>query len=430
MTGNKYYSFLARCLVLMLFIMSLTDLSYSSGLFHTVQSGSFLSEDDALTEYDSILIKLDQYDLDNLRIEKIGQFYSVRLGRYDSYISAKEFYQRIKKDVPGAAVVKAYIKEERIVKAYSATPPEKTVWGTQQARKPQAMASPAIPAIFKKDNSLPLKDSFSKASLFDKEDLNAGFQNDDEDAFLDEGIAAITSPSEDMALSFIQPGLIDKVLVKEGQMVKKGQVLVQLDNEADLVLLSLIREKGEDRTQIDSQKASLAQKRIYLDKMEWAAKRGSATEMEVEEARLAVKIAEYSLITAEFDHAQNKKKYSEAKIRIDNMSLKSPIRGRVEKIEVEVGESIDGLASAVRVVKTDPLWLDVHVPLEKGKSLRLNQTAEVIFPGETQTREEGKVTFISTVADAASSTLRARIELPNRSNRTAGEHVSVLFNTP
>jgi RND family efflux transporter MFP subunit len=243
-------------------------------------------------------------------------------------------------------------------------------------------------------------------------------------------ITAITIPSADVTLSFTQPGRIDKVYVREGDLVKANQTLVKQDDAAEQTQLLLIRKQSEDTNQIEAQKAGLAQKRVYLERLEWAAGRGSATVLEVEYAKLEVKKAELSLKEAEFGHEQNKRKYKEAKIRVNNMRLKSPIAGRVDKIEVEVGESINGLANVVRVVRTDPLWIEVHVPLEESRSLGLDQTAEIIFPGNEQKASKGKIIFISTVADAASSTLRVRIEVPNTSNRPAGEHASVLFPTP
>ncbi len=245
----------------------------------------------------------------------------------------------------------------------------------------------------------------------------------------DEGIAAITIPSADVSLSFTQPGRIAKVYVSEGDMIKANRPLIQLDDAAEQAQLLLIKKYSDDTNKIEVQKATLNQKRVYLERLEWAAKRGSATELELEDARLEVKIAEFSLKAAEFEHDQNNRKYKEAKIRVNNMKLKSPITGRVVKVEVEVGESIDSLANVLRVVRTDPFWIDVHVPIEKATTLKLDQTAKIIFPGNEQKTSEGRIIFISTVADAASSTLRARIEVPNKSNRPAGEHVNILFLT-
>lgn len=208
-------------------------------------------------------------------------------------------------------------------------------------------------------------------------------------AIADTAVTAITIPSADVTLSFVQPGLISKVLIKEGDKVKAEQMLIQQDLEAA--------------------EASLAQKKVDLKRLEWAGERGSATDLEVEHARLDVKMAQ---------------------IIVDRMCLKSPIAGTIDKIEVEVGEAANGLAGVVRVVKTDPLWIDAHVPLAKGRTLKFGQIAQVRFPDSDGEPINARIIYISTVADAASSTLRTRIEVPNKLNRPAGEHVRITFLAP
>src|SRR4030065_2195618 len=101
-------------------------------------------------------------------------------------------------------------------------------------------------------------------------------------------------------------------------------------------------------------------------------------------------------------------------MRIDRMSVKSPVSGRIEKGELEVGESVNALDKVVRVVRTDRLWIDVPVPLTDGRNLAYKQSAEVRFPDSGRS-VKGKIIFVSTVADAASSTMRVRVEVPNPS---------------
>jgi len=43
------------------------------------------------------------------------------------------------------------------------------------------------------------------------------------------------------------------------------------------------------------------------------------------------------------------------------------------------------------------------------------------------TSTEGTIIFVAAVADAASGTLRVRVEVPNKTRRPAGEHVVVSF---
>ena len=186
---------------------------------------------------------------------------------------------------------------------------------------------------------------------------------------------------------------------------------------------------SQNTTPIQAAEASLAQKKVYLKKLEKAASLNAATDLEVEHAKLDVTIAELSLQVAVFEHEQAQRKYDEAKLQIDNMSLKSPIDGSIEKIELEPGESVNALEDVVRIVQINPLWIDVPVPLAKAGDLRSGNTAEVIFPGSKETSVEGTIVFIGAVADAASNTLRVRIQVPNRSYRPAGEHVRVVFST-
>lgn len=244
-----------------------------------------------------------------------------------------------------------------------------------------------------------------------------------------EGMAAVTIPSADVTLSFVQPGRIAKVLIKEGDKVKTGQLLIQQDDAAEQAQLLQLKAESEDTTQIEASEASLAQKKVDLKRIDWVAQRGSATELEVEHARLDVKIAELSLKVAKFEHSQSGLKYKETQIRVDNMSLTSPITGTVDIVEVEVGESVNGLTDVIRVVITDPLWIDVPVPVAQGKRLELGQIANVEFNDSDGEPSIGRIIYVSTVADAASSTVRSRIELPNKSNRPAGEHVRITFPT-
>jgi len=242
-----------------------------------------------------------------------------------------------------------------------------------------------------------------------------------------EGITAITAPSKDVTLSFVQPGQIDEIMVKQGDVVGKGQLLASQRDQAEQTELARIKAQSEDTTQIKAAKAKLEQKKVDLEKFQWAAERGSATDLEVEHARLDVKIAEFSYQLAQFEHRQYQYRYEAAKFKLEQKQIKSPIAGRVEKINVEKSESVDALEDMMRVVRISPLWIDVPVPLEVAGSLKDGSEVSVRFGEPDATTATGKVIFIASVADAASNTLTIRVEVPNSGNRPAGEHVRVFF---
>lgn len=245
------------------------------------------------------------------------------------------------------------------------------------------------------------------------------------------GIRAITKPSADVTQSFVQPGRIAAVHFKEGDAVKAEQALVQQDDAAEQVLLAQLKAQSEDITQIRASEASLAQKKVDLQKLEKAAASNAATALEVEHAKLDVTIAQLSLDLARFEHEQAGRKHQEQKVRVDNMLLKSPIDGYIEKIDVEVGESVNTTTNidVIRVVQVDPLWIDTPVPLAQAAGLKVGMTArvELAESGKKGLIGEGRIIFVGAVADAASGTLRVKIEVPNKARRPAGEHVLVSF---
>ena len=242
------------------------------------------------------------------------------------------------------------------------------------------------------------------------------------------GDRAVTQPSADVILSFVQTGRIQEILFKNGDQVKAGDLVIRLDDRAEQAQLAQLKAQSEDRTQILASAASLAQKQVDLKKLEKAASMRAATELEVEHARLAVTVAELSKALAEFEHEQNGRKYREALIRAENMRILAPISGTVEEVLVEAGESVNisSMEDVVRIVQTDPLWIDASLPIVRAATLKRGTMVKVAFPAPRAETREGKVIAVGTVADAASSTLKVRIEVPNQAGRPAGEHVQVF----
>ena len=245
-----------------------------------------------------------------------------------------------------------------------------------------------------------------------------------------DGVLAITRPSKDVTLSFVRSGLVAEVLVEDGQAVKAGQVLIRQDDQAEQVQLEQLKAEAADEIRIEAAKANLDLKTVELEKMRKAAGQGGATELEVRSAEVSQRIQQLTLDNEHFRRDQDRRKYEEARIQLDRMKIASPIDGMVEGVAVKAGEGTEASQKIIRVVRIDPLWIDVPVDLAKAREqLRTGQAAQVAF-----TRLDGKVEYasgaiikIGSVADAASGTLGVRVEVANPSSRPAGEHVSVSF---
>lgn len=241
-------------------------------------------------------------------------------------------------------------------------------------------------------------------------------------------VQAVTIPSADITLSFVVSGRIAEVLVKEGDTVEKGALLAALHDDPEKIQTEQLKVQAADKTRILSAKAELAQKMVDLEKLDAARKKGAVSEWEVAHMKLSVRMAKLSLRAATIEHEQFQRQYAQAIQQLARMRIVSPIPGRVEKVSMEVGEGVERLGPVVQLVRTDPLWLDVPVPLPIAKQLAMGQQAVVLFPGDPNGKStDGHIVYISSVADAASDTLRVRIEVGNPSDRPAGERVAVRF---
>lgn len=246
-----------------------------------------------------------------------------------------------------------------------------------------------------------------------------------------EEFEAVSKPSADITLSFVRPGRIAEVACKEGDTVKKGKLLAKQEDKAEQIQLEMLAVQAADETKIKLAEAELAQKRKDLARLESAGQNNAATSWEIEHSRLEVRTAELNLEKARVEHEQDRRRHQESGAQLSLLHLLSPINGQVEEVKVEEGESVQGLDPVIRVVQTDPLQIDVPVPVSLANQLRRNQPARITFPAmpgqQKADQVEGRVENISTVAEAASNTLRVRINAANSLKRPVGERVSISF---
>jgi RND family efflux transporter MFP subunit len=244
-------------------------------------------------------------------------------------------------------------------------------------------------------------------------------------------IAAVTAfpPGHTRTLSFLRAGRIAKVSVKGGDTVRAGQELARLDHATELAQLAQIKlEIINSKVSIQAAEVELARKLAHLKRVAALAKTAAASDSERREAEYDVSMAELAVRKAQAEQEKAKQKLRLAEIQVEQMRLLSPINGRVERVFVGVGESVDALGPVVRVVKAgnEPLRIDVPVPLPQAVKIRKGQTAFVRFESTTG-GVRGKVVGVSSTADPASRTLSVTVEVANPTGRPAGERVGVSF---
>jgi Flp pilus assembly protein TadD len=116
--------------------------AFSSEKFYTVAISSFTKAAPAEKQFTMLAQKLHGTKQDHLRIEKIGRFYSVRVGKFSGYTAAKELLRIIKPLIPKATVVRALVTDERIVKMH-----KRPSLVTAQVIKKKNLSNPASKSV-------------------------------------------------------------------------------------------------------------------------------------------------------------------------------------------------------------------------------------------------------------------------------------------
>lgn len=193
-------------------------------------------------------------------------------------------------------------------------------------------------------------------------------------------------PGRSIKISSAEPGIIQEVLVSEGQQVKKGDVLVRLDTR---VL--------EQEAQIAAEEHRMLAHR--LEKLRKLIEKKFASEDELSRAESDLRIT------------QLRRERTEA--QIERLTLRSPIDGIVTELRFDIAESVPGAnAHVATVVQLNPLRVQFTLPLEEATKLQAGDNIEIHLPDSGQT-QPGRVDFVSPVATAVVNTVRVKVIIPD-----------------
>lgn len=96
-----------------------------------------------------------------------------------------------------------------------------------------------------------------------------------------------------------------------------------------------------------------------------------------------------------------------------SVTISTPIGGVLQELDVREGMTLAAGAPLARINGLDSVWLEVAVPEAQSQGIRVGQRATARLPALPGQLIEGEITAVLPEANAASRTLRMRVELPN-----------------
>ncbi len=247
------------------------------------------------------------------------------------------------------------------------------------------------------------------------------------------GEKAFTRPWRDSVMGFSQATRVDEVLVAGGQDVKKGDLIIRGEDEEEIARLELQKMRAESTLTVDKAAKSVELANLQYQRYKEASEKGGTAPQEIDRARLDSEASKIDLDTAKLNQDQEVIAVRLAKARLDRVHIIAPFDGTVDRIDVDVGQSVSENDKVARVVDTSVLWVDVGVPTGQSIDLGLTNGAKawalMDLPGDIKVFE-GKIVEISPVADPSSNTRRIRIAIQNPTRIVAGVTTWVRFTQP
>ena len=222
-----------------------------------------------------------------------------------------------------------------------------------------------------------------------------------------------------------EPLRVRKIFVDEGDMVKPGQVLVQMDTvtlEANLAEANAAVAAAEERlalaqASIEKQKSEIALANVEQVRSKNLVREGAGSqrELDVRNTRVQTTKATYAEAVAALQTAKQQVEVARAnaatiQTRIDDATLKSPVIGRVLYRLAEPGEVLAPGGKALTLVNLEDIYMEIFLPAEEAARTKLGAEGRITVDYDPSRAVAGFVSFVSPEAQFTPKQVETRSE--------------------
>jgi multidrug efflux pump subunit AcrA (membrane-fusion protein) len=248
----------------------------------------------------------------------------------------------------------------------------------------------------------------------------------------------VSTPDSPAEVSFLVSGKVILVGPREGEYMRKGQVLAQIDPTDFRLSLNVaqaqkanalaalekalhsVRPEMLEQARIAYERAEDEYRRMKMlydsnslaanDFEKFKATYETAKE-QYEQAKAGGQEEDKQLFRAAYDQADAQVQV--AAKALSDASLYAPLSGYIAKRSIEIGDRASAGRPAFEIVQLDTVEVNVGVPETDVRLVKIGQKASLKFPALPNQSFQGTVRLINVSADPNTRTYMSRISVPN-----------------
>ena len=219
-----------------------------------------------------------------------------------------------------------------------------------------------------------------------------------------------TGTVEPIASAAVLPqvgGMVTRIAFHEGDDVRDGQVLVELDKTA------FATEVARTAALVERDRAQARTAQLTWERTKALAEQNLVSPGEMDNARAAAEAAIATTISDSASHAR-------AVIDLDHATVRAPIAGRTGKLNVHVGDVVranDASSAVVTILQLRPIRVRFTIPQTDMSELqgehRRDVKVYVVKDDSDSSRAEGSLAFVDNQVEVATGTLLLKGEFAN-----------------
>jgi HlyD family secretion protein len=207
-----------------------------------------------------------------------------------------------------------------------------------------------------------------------------------------------------------EPLRVKEIFVKEGALVKPGEVLVQMDTvtlesqltEANAAVQTAIDKLEVARASITKQKSQIRLADVEENRARKLLQDGASSQRDVdvrttnaETTRAQLGEVQASLTTATQQVEVARANAATIQTRIDDATLRAPVTGRVLYRLAEPGEVLAAGGKALTLVNLEDVYMEIYLPSNQAASLKIGAEGRITVDWDPKHAAAGYVSFVS-----------------------------------